>query len=88
MRLSSAMAEHKLNSNSKLTYMYTTIASLAGDQPMEFKNSITIARAIKSKHSILSVNLNLPTKQSMGRIQYVIGVNMKKARQVLGVTAR
>ena len=58
------MAEHKLNSKTSLTHMCTT-------KSMEFKNSIMIARAIKRKHSILSVNLNLPAKQSVGRIQYV-----------------
>ena len=51
--------------------MYTTIVSLAGDKPIEFKNSITIARAIKRKHPILSVNSNLPAKQRVDRIQYV-----------------
>ena len=59
--------------------MYTTIVSLAGDKPIEFKNSITIALAIKRKHPILSVNLNLPVKQSVGRIQYITHVISERA---------
>ena len=61
------MAEHKLNSKRQSArYVYTTIASLAGDQPMEFKNSIMIVCAIKRKYPIMSVNSNLPPKQSVG----------------------
>ena len=47
LRLSSAMAEHKLNFKTQsAAYVYTTMTSLAGDQQMESKNNITLARAI------------------------------------------